>query len=1116
MKIIRNKAFLVCSILFLMIAVSGIGVFTYSYFTDRTENSELATAGTVDIELDTVRESNLDKVGIDLKNNVRQDILNPGDLRQASFGVYNKGNKSVDVRNTIVINSTKEFSEVDGKYEFELYDKDAFEYRDNGAIIGLKEGASPVGERVLSDDKKTITYTLPDTVLNGNEDLDEREVEEGIDSDSIVYDYKLVFRDDADNDFQGSIITISVISEAKQHRNTSAGWEIVTHDTVSFDDLEYSLAENNGYGLTEISVNDWTIAKYNYDSTPMVYENTVKYTDNQIVEENKKQYVLTEFEGLYGKKKGNQTYLDTETGNLVSITYQEDGNTYTKMKKTEYPNRKLSESQYNGQPVYITGEFTYEEGLITDSGILHKTMTISGSLNEYINGDVVISTDNYIEKGNSVYDDLSCDAPDIMNQKGIHISMYQDSLNGKYLGEIIMNEDRDGFMAIGEKYSPYPNNKFGAMKIADGEDYAYYILIFYDYTDEEIGNFPGKYAVIQYYQDSVRSKNKLGSIYVDISELNNLDQYLDQFRPDGYYSGINITDIPTSSINAKTGLLACTVLYTKDYEQQVDPIGNGYFTDYEIESTTGKVGIVEGDALMSPNGAFQNITINNRGNKSVYVTDVFADISIPSNLISDPNNIAIYNSDEVEINAEGKIEIPEDATPLDIVWEKEGENHIFTTRLCDTFALNGSSEYAEFEKVPAYDLESGITDSKQISVCIVDKTNTVKNANMSVRQVLKQYENSGSFFDEFESFDMPISLPEIVIPHVEIYEFSYYESDEAGEGYLCEGFTVDGNSMIQTGTLSSDIVIPDTYDDGEHGVLPVIGIDSGAFSSNTYITSVQLPESTKLLRSNAFSWCSNLSAINIPDGCYGIGSSALARCNLTSITLPSSFTGNTITEHSSTHGTYSLTANNCLEINRQLTEVNLPNTLEVLPSMFFRTCSSIETIDLPDTLKEIGRGAFQTCSGLKSITIPQSVENIGIEAFVGCNSLKTVNFYGSSEILNRTFAMCTSLDTIVIPDGVKDLTGTFIGCTSLKDIEISNTVNQLSGTFDGCSALETIFIPNSVSDTFNLSISNESFVPSGYYSVFGNCESLKEVIIDNTKDNLSVSVPTGCTITYLR
>ena len=112
--------------------------------------------------------------------------------------------------------------------------------------------------------------------------------------------------------------------------------------------------------------------------------------------------------------------------------------------------------------------------------------------------------------------------------------------------------------------------------------------------------------------------------------------------------------------------------------------------------------------------------------------------------------------------------------------------------------------------------------------------------------------------------------------------------------------------------------------------------------------------------------------------------------------------------------------------------------------------------------------------------------------------------------------MCTSLDTIVIPDGVKDLTGTFIGCTSLKDIEISNTVNQLSGTFDGCSALETIFIPNSVSDTFNLSISNESFVPSGYYSVFGNCESLKEVIIDNTKDNLSVSVPTGCTITYLR
>lgn len=1106
MKIIRNKAFLVCSILFLMIAVSGIGVFTYSYFTDRTENSELATAGTVDIELDTVRESNLDKVGIDLKNNVRQDILNPGDLRQASFGVYNKGNKSVDVRNTIVINSTKEFSEVDGKYEFELYDKDAFEYRDNGAIIGLKEGASPVGERVLSDDKKTITYTLPDTVLNGNEDLDEREVEEGIDSDSIVYDYKLVFRDDADNDFQGSIITISVISEAKQHRNTSAGWEIVTHDTVSFDDLEYSLAENNGYGLTEISVNDWTIAKYNYDSTPMVYENTVKYTDNQIVEENKKQYVLTEFEGLYGKKKGNQTYLDTETGNLVSITYQEDGNTYTKMKKTEYPNRKLSESQYNGQPVYITGEFTYEEGLITDSGILHKTMTISGSLNEYINGDVVISTDNYIEKGNSVYDDLSCDAPDIMNQKGIHISMYQDSLNGKYLGEIIMNEDRDGFMAIGEKYSPYPNNKFGTMKIADGEDYAYYILIFYDYTDEEIGNFPGKYAVIQYYQDSVRSKNKLGSIYVDISELNNLDQYLDQFRPDGYYSGINITDIPTSSINAKTGLLACTVLYTKDYEQQVDPTDKGYFTDYEIESTTGKVGIVEGSSQVLTNGNLVNTTLYNRGNKSVYMGANVV-ITVPVSDIEDPESIAVYNPEDVTVDVSGACEVDASAIPYEMTWEQVGDNYVITVPILEQYPFHGSSEFAEFEKVPADWTYPDVSDSKQLSFYIVDTSNTLKNISFVISQDLTQYENDGSFYDEWISEEYQIYIPETTITIKELLKFdlvAYSEgipssSNGFTQAYEC-GLSDEAYQAITSGlNISLDIEVPETYNG-----LPVVGISGFSVGEKYggYLKSIKLPDSILYIGEGAFSNCSELKSIDLPEQLHGVGYSAFWNAGIEELTIPSTLTSDyglwfsyTPEDPDYRNGYYRSTfgKNGSGFMNMSnLKKLTFSEGITIIDTTFDSN-PLLSEINLPDTLKEIDGGTFGAFSNnpsLESIDIPDSVISIG----------------------NNTFSNCTALDNVIIPDGVTELNGTFNGCTSLTNVKIGNSVTTIiNNAFRNCSSLESIFIPNSVVE-----------MSSPRNEVFKGCTSLIDITIDNVEGAVSGSYGNwgapnrNLVITYLR
>ena len=49
----------------------------------------------------------------------------------------------------------------------------------------------------------------------------------------LLYDFVLVFKGNSANKFQNSTVTIDVLAEAKQHRNTAAGWDIVAQETYS-------------------------------------------------------------------------------------------------------------------------------------------------------------------------------------------------------------------------------------------------------------------------------------------------------------------------------------------------------------------------------------------------------------------------------------------------------------------------------------------------------------------------------------------------------------------------------------------------------------------------------------------------------------------------------------------------------------------------------------------------------------------------------------------------------------------------------------------------------------------------------------------------------------------
>ena len=225
MKKNKNLKGFICMALALVMVLGS----SFAYFTDRADTSASGTAGTVGVDLTS---------DINLLDEDGKDILNPGDIRDGSFGVENTGNKSIDVRTTIVLTSSVAMDKTAAQAEYELYLKDDVEFVEGKGWMP-KDGAQPLEVRSISEDGKTITYNLPDYILNGNEDFgdDKREIEDGITTDSHDNDFVLIFKAGSSNEFQDSTVQLDVLVEAKQHRNTGAGWDIVAQESYTVGNL---------------------------------------------------------------------------------------------------------------------------------------------------------------------------------------------------------------------------------------------------------------------------------------------------------------------------------------------------------------------------------------------------------------------------------------------------------------------------------------------------------------------------------------------------------------------------------------------------------------------------------------------------------------------------------------------------------------------------------------------------------------------------------------------------------------------------------------------------------------------------------------------------------------
>ena len=250
------------------------------------------------------------------------------------------------------------------------------------------------------------------------------------------------------------------------------------------------------------------------------------------------------------------------------------------------------------------------------------------------------------------------------------------------------------------------------------------------------------------------------------------------------------------------------------------------------------------------------------------------------------------------------------------------------------------------------------------------------------------------------------------------------------------------------------------------------------YGDNEYSGDIVIPESITYNGSKysvtsigdwAFSFCSGLTSVTIPNSVTSIGNYAFWDCyGLTSVTIPNSVTS---------------IGDNAFYYCEGLTSITIPNSVTSIGDGAFSGCSGLTSITIPNSVTSIGELAFDGCSGLTSVTIPNSVTSIGDYVLNRCYGIKNTIIVNDmfvylpktytghysipeniTKIIGGAFENCSGLTSVTIPNSVTSIGGhAFFYCSSLTSVTIPNSVTSIGDwAFSECSGLTSVTIPNSV------------------------------------------------------
>ena len=352
--------------------------------------------------------------------------------------------------------------------------------------------------------------------------------------------------------------------------------------------------------------------------------------------------------------------------------------------------------------------------------------------------------------------------------------------------------------------------------------------------------------------------------------------------------------------------------------------------------------------------------------------------------------------------------------------------------------------------------------------------------------------------------------------------FEYIEQDGAA---IIVGY--NGNS--------ENLVVPDQING-----LPIVGVNSlASWENGSYIKSVTVPDSVKLLSADWTDNLENLEEINIGKGVTYLDYSMFVSIyNLKAVNVSAqnsnyaSVDGVVYTKDKSTLVFYPIAKGLEYTVPKGVTDFSIlynepykdvtiktdsangsfvskdgvlysadmktvircdseksgsytmPASVTTIRDNAFSGCEKLTEVKISESVTDIVYAAFADCTALASVTLPSKLNSIGDFAFGGCTALKSISVPDSvAGIGDFAFGGCTALKSISVPDSVAGVGEcAFSGCSSLKSAALGKNVKSIGkGAFMSCEVLTGITIPNGVT-------SIES-------STFSGCAALKAVTI---------------------
>ncbi len=268
----------------------------------------------------------------------------------------------------------------------------------------------------------------------------------------------------------------------------------------------------------------------------------------------------------------------------------------------------------------------------------------------------------------------------------------------------------------------------------------------------------------------------------------------------------------------------------------------------------------------------------------------------------------------------------------------------------------------------------------------------------------------------------------------------------------------------------------------ENSVCEVIGESAFENANNHDFNFLDIPDSVKEIKTNAFKGCNNLIHITFGRSLTTIGDNSFYDCSkVEEIANKSEYEVTAYEPQTRTLGNLIGTLSRVYYPDEEESNIVIDGDLTYylgknIPVLIHVKGAQNKTeFEFPKHFRhdkyELGNYLFKG-SKLITVHVPNGVDSIGCQTFMDCKNLKSVDIAdGVTYISSDAFRNCTALEQVKLSDDITSISfNSFENCTSLKEIKLPRALWSLSNwAFKNCPITELTFYDNVgylTSDTF--------------------------------------------------